>query len=405
MSKRKKADPNPEEEEDDLPVKTRSQVPQKVYDFHKKTIEVYPERLLDLNQQFLSSIQTQIKSEPYSVLVGNCLDYVRQYFNYEDDLLKYSPWLAARLKQSRSDISKCLQETIDVYEALARHDFDRLAEKTNIIPSDSSSQQVRPTPSFSFSKPTANEPVPTTTTNFSFSKSTANEPLPTTTNFSFAKTTNNETNLNLAKSISNDSVPSSGFKLPGASPEKSTPITPFSFSIPNTGFGTSTFGNLNTTEKTTFSFTTPSKISFTPPVPSEQPATNEDNEDEASEPPEPEKVEHESDAKYTYRCRMGVNKSGKLIKRGPVQVNLKEVSDKRQLIVRSDDTLGRLYLNILWSKLIELKKNSSKDLTFVCKLNPGMPEVTEGEFVMILFRFDNETDRNDAFDKLDKERS
>jgi len=47
---------------------------------------------------------------------------------------------------------------------------------------------------------------------------------------------------------------------------------------------------------------------------------------------------------YDFRCRMGVNKGGKLIKRGPVQVNLKEVSDKRQLIVRSDDTLGRFSL-------------------------------------------------------------
>lgn len=381
MSKRKKAEPNPEEEEDDLPQKTRSQAPQKVYDFHKKTIEVYPERLLDLNQQFLASIQSQVKTEPFSVLVGNCLDYVRQYFNYEDDLLKYSPWLAARLKQSRSDISKCLQETIDVYEALARHDFDRLAEKTNTIPSDSPAPQVRQSPVFSFSKPAATEP-----------------PKPTsspTTNFNFAKSTNN------------DSIPAGGFsfKPPAASPEKTTPIAPFSFSIPNAGFGTSTFGNSSTTDKPTISFATPSKISFTPPVQSEQPAGNDDNEDEASEPPEPEKVEHESDAKYTYRCRMGVNKAGKLIKRGPVQVNLKEVSDKRQLIVRSDDTLGRLYLNILWSKLIELKKNSSKDLTFICKLNPGMPEVAEGEFVMILFRFDNETDRNDAFEKLDKERA
>jgi hypothetical protein len=104
-----------------------------------------------------------------------------------------------------------------------------------------------------------------------------------------------------------------------------------------------------------------------------------------------------------------------------VQVIVKEANDKRQLIVRSDDTLGkiksnfnfknylvflgRLYLNILWSKLIEIKKNSSKDLTFVCKLNPGMTEVKEGEFVMILFRFDNETERNDAYEKLDKERT
>ena len=40
------------------------------------------------------------------------------------------------------------------------------------------------------------------------------------------------------------------------------------------------------------------------------------------------------------RCRMGVNKSGKLVKRGPVQVTLKEIGEKRQMIIRSDDTLG-----------------------------------------------------------------
>jgi hypothetical protein len=37
---------------------------------------------------------------------------------------------------------------------------------------------------------------------------------------------------------------------------------------------------------------------------------------------------------------MGVNKGGKLIKRGPVQVVLKQANEKHQLIVRSDDTLG-----------------------------------------------------------------
>jgi hypothetical protein len=54
--------------------------------------------------------------------------------------------------------------------------------------------------------------------------------------------------------------------------------------------------------------------------------------------------------------------------------------------------------------MLEIKKNSNKDITFVCKLNPAMPEIAEGEFVMILFRFDNETDRNDAHEKLEKER-
>ncbi|CAF4394123.1 unnamed protein product, partial [Rotaria sp. Silwood2] len=311
MSKRKKNDPNPEDEDDnDSQDKQQRHVePQKVYDFHKKTIEIYPERLRELNRQFLSSISTQITSEPYSVLVGNCLDYVRQYFNYEDDLLKYSPWLVTRLKQSRSDIVKCLPETIDIYEALARHDFDRIFDKNNIDTSSSirssddsitdktniSGQlttplvQLRPpppstisssTPLFSFTKPPPPPPPPTTTT----------PPV-------------------------SESTPSTGFNFKLATtPEKITNTSPFSFTLPNTGFGTSTFSSTNfgiptSTEKSTtalapsISFTPPSKISFAPTLPTnkeQQPTATEDNEDEPSEPPEPEKVEHEADAKLTY---------------------------------------------------------------------------------------------------------
>lgn len=52
-----------------------------------------------------------------------------------------------------------------------------------------------------------------------------------------------------------------------------------------------------------------------------------------------------------------------------------------------------------------MNKIGGKDLTFVCPLNPAMAEINEGEFVLILLRFDNETDRNDAHEKLMKERS
>ncbi|CAF1413947.1 unnamed protein product [Rotaria sp. Silwood1] len=406
MSKRKKNDPNPEDDDDDnnnndLQDKQQHQLEsQKVYDFHKKTIEIYPERLRELNRQFLSSISTQITNEPYSVLVGNCLDYVRQYFNYEDDLLKYSPWLVTRLKQTRSDIVKCLPDTIDIYEALARHDFDRIFDK-NIIEISSNDSITNKTISSGQLTTTSVQlrPPPTTTISSSIPSFNFTKPITTTT-------------------MVNESTSATSFNFKVATtPEKTTNTSPFSFNLPNTGLGTSTFPPINfinpiSIEKSTTAST--SSISFTPPkftfistpsVSGEQPGTTEDNENELNEPPEPEKVEHEADAKLTYRCRMGVNKSGKLIKRGPVQVILKEINDKRQLIIRSDDSLGRLYLNILWSKLIEIKKNSTKDLTFICKLNPGMSEITEGEFVMILLRFDNETERNDAYEKLGKERT
>jgi hypothetical protein len=54
-------------------------------------------------------------------------------------------------------------------------------------------------------------------------------------------------------------------------------------------------------------------------------------------------MEHISiDQLFTSSCRMGVNRGGKLIKRGPVQVVLKEANEKNQLIVRSDDNLGKI---------------------------------------------------------------
>ncbi|CAF5001887.1 unnamed protein product, partial [Rotaria sp. Silwood1] len=301
MSKRKKNDPNPEDDDDDnnnndLQDKQQHQLEsQKVYDFHKKTIEIYPERLRELNRQFLSSISTQITNEPYSVLVGNCLDYVRQYFNYEDDLLKYSPWLVTRLKQTRSDIVKCLPDTIDIYEALARHDFDRIFDK-NIIEISSNDSITNKTISSGQLTTTSVQlrPPPTTTINSSIPSFNFTKPITTTT-------------------MVNESTSATSFNFKVATtPEKTTNTSPFSFNLPNTGLGTSTFPPINfinpiSIEKSTTAST--SSISFTPPkftfistpsVSGEQPGTTEDNENEPNEPPEPEKVEHEADAKLTY---------------------------------------------------------------------------------------------------------
>ncbi|CAF1624369.1 unnamed protein product, partial [Didymodactylos carnosus] len=98
-----------------------------------------------------------------------------------------------------------------------------------------------------------------------------------------------------------------------------------------------------------------------------------------------------------------------LIKRGQVQLHVKEIveetSTKRQMIIRSDDSLGRLFLNIQWTKKVEVKKNSTKDITFFCMLNPEMPEIPANEVVIIILRFDNETERNEAYDKLQSERT
>lgn len=200
---------------------------QKVYDFHKKTVEVYPERLRELNRQFLASISNQITTEPYSVLVGNCLDYVRKYFNYEEDLLQYSPWLATRLKQARSDIVHCLQDTIDLYDALARQDFDRLFEKKT---SEKASTISAPKPA----------PTVTTTAPFQFtlpSASSTSTTAPTTTQAPFQFTLSSTSSASTS-TITTPSV-DFNFKIPTTSSATATTnASPFAFSIPNTGIGT-----------------------------------------------------------------------------------------------------------------------------------------------------------------------
>ena len=119
--------------------------------------------------------------------------------------------------RSTLDILKCLQGTIDVYDALARQDFDRLFDKAPSEPRSTSNDTIRtetpPVVSTAAAFPVRAAPTTTTLPSFDFTKpvSTAADP-PASTGFSF--------------------------KLPTATPEKSTSSAPFAFSIPNTGFGT-----------------------------------------------------------------------------------------------------------------------------------------------------------------------
>ena len=133
------------------------------------------------------------------------------------------------------DITKSLTETIDIYEALARNDFDRVLDKTNIetSPADDSvvnkSNNYTPisTPSIQI-RPSAPPPAVSTAT---ISAASSPQPL-----FSFTKPVTTP-----SPSVT-DSAPATGFNFklasPSVTPDKSTSTSPFSFSLPNKGFGT-----------------------------------------------------------------------------------------------------------------------------------------------------------------------
>ncbi|CAF0878533.1 unnamed protein product [Didymodactylos carnosus] len=385
----------------------------------EKQLALFPLRIAstiqELNRQFTSTITAQFGNEPYSILVTNCLDYVKKYFQYEEELLKYSPWLLTRLKQQR-------------HTALARNDFERLFDKSCSLTSTSSSaiSKVQSSSVSTTSVIQTNLALPTSTLSQQTTKQTtidtsksfwSTNPVPETSTW-LKDSNTNRINLDSGSRKQQEQTSSTISSSP-TSTDKSTrkefPAFPqVQFTSPSSSIFQRSSPTTATTSTTSTTATTakdsPANSGIFPfPVSSSSfyPKSNEENEEESSEPPQPEQVKYELDAKISYKCRMAVKKGDKLIKRGQVQVHVKEIesSSKRQMIIRSDDSLGRLFLNIQWSKNIEMKKNSTKDITFWCMLNPAMSEIAADQVVIIILRFDNETERNEAYDKIEAEKS
>ncbi|KAG5890812.1 hypothetical protein JTB14_008253 [Gonioctena quinquepunctata] len=173
--------------------------------------------------------------------------------------------------------------------------------------------------------------------------------------------------------VSLGSVPSFSFgnlsthkTFPLGTPNASTSTTPASIS------NSFSFGASNPTTNSTFSSpTTPFTFANVAKPPSE--GTKKDPDDEEYQPPKNDfKPVEESDHIYTIRCKVFVKKDDKFGDRGVGNLYLKTIenSEKYQLIVRADTSLGNLLCNFILSGSIPTKRLGTKDVMLVCLPTP-----------------------------------
>lgn len=209
--------------------------------------------------------------------------------------------------------------------------------KDNLLEKDKTENSSSGSSSFVF-KPTARNSIE--------SVKSPEKPEVTTTQpqFSFGFSSSNSI-FSSGKTTATSTTPA--FSFGSATTDSTKPTTGFSFGATNT------------------SFTIPSK-----PVETE---TKDDDEDADAEPPKPDfKPVVEEGHIYTTRCKVFVKKDGNFGDRGVGNLFLKPVpsSEKVQLIVRADTSLGNLLCNFILSSSIPIKRLGKKDVMLVCIPTP-----------------------------------
>ncbi|KAJ8927113.1 hypothetical protein NQ314_020386 [Rhamnusium bicolor] len=172
----------------------------------------------------------------------------------------------------------------------------------------------------------------------------------------------------------------------------SSTATSNTFSFASSNISTSTMStlsasfslgsNASTPSSTGFSFSGLTPFTFSGVQPSSVEESNQEK--DAGEDSEPPKVEFipvvEKDHIYTTRCKVFVKKDGSYGDRGVGNLYLKPIEDseKVQLIVRADTSLGNLLCNFILSENIPTKRMGKKDVMLVCLPTPDVkpPPVT-----------------------------
>lgn len=269
-------------------------------------LEEYYSKLKGLNESVAKFVKNHVETNPFINLQPVFKDYER-YFN---DLEKLRDSLQAKVSEGSG----------------GKEEVTATAATTT-----TKTTTTTTTPSgFSFKPPTSNPPVetPKTTTQpqFSFGFSSSNSV------FSPAKPTN------------------TGFTFGSTTETTKTTTSGFSFGA-------------TTTSSTPFSF------GSKPPENNEE----ENKEEEDAEPPKPDftPVVEEGHI-FTTRCKVFVKKDGNFSDRGVGNLFLKPVpsSEKVQLIVRADTSLGNLLLNLILSASLPVQRVGKKDVILVCVPTP-----------------------------------
>jgi len=170
---------------------------------------------------------------------------------------------------------------------------------------------------------------------------------------------------------------------------------PFSFGVNQSGFGnlSSGFG----TSSSNFQFGFLNKANKT-----EETEETKSEEDDDSSPAKPA-VETivESDAIYSKKCKLYYKKEGAYVERGLGNVYLKQTEEsKLQVIVRADNALGNILLNIIMTDDIHVDRVGKNNVMIICVPNPPIDPKADPEPVTFLMRVKTTEDADELKNKL-----
>ena len=97
-------------------------------------------------------------------------------------------------------------------------------------------------------------------------------------------------------------------------------------------------------------------------------------------------------------------KEKKFTDRGIGNLFIKPINngEATQLIVRADNKLANILLNVKLSKALPISKVGSKDVSYLCLPNPPIPQVESNVPCKFLFKVKTEEDATELFDKLNE---
>ena len=97
-------------------------------------------------------------------------------------------------------------------------------------------------------------------------------------------------------------------------------------------------------------------------------------------------------------------KDKKFTDRGVGNIYLKPINDGKdtQLIIRSDNSLANILLNVKLNKMFAISKEGTKNVSYLCMPNPPIPNVSSDVPCKFLFKVKTDEDASELFDKLNE---
>lgn len=77
-------------------------------------------------------------------------------------------------------------------------------------------------------------------------------------------------------------------------------------------------------------------------------------------------------------------------------------SESTQLIIRADNSLANILLNVKLSKVFPISKISAKDVSYICLPNPPIPSTDSKVPCKFLFKVKSEDDAKELLEKLNE---